>query len=64
MPPDTRQRIFEPFFTTKSGGMGLGLPIAKRSIELHGGSISVDCPPEDGTKMTIEIPAPTGEEPR
>ena len=49
-------KIFEPFFTTKGGGTGLGLPIAKRAIELHGGEISVYCAPEGGTKVVIRLP--------
>jgi hypothetical protein len=39
-PLEIRDRVLEPFFTTKSRGGGLGLPIAKRSAELHGGVLS------------------------
>ncbi len=35
-------RVFEPYFSTKTTGTGLGLPIARRNIELSGGSISVE----------------------
>ena len=48
--PGTRrllERVLEPFFTTKRGG-GLGLPIAKRSAELHGGSLTLSSPPAAG----------------
>src|SRR5205823_13330457 len=34
-------RVFEPYFSTKSTGTGLGLPIAKRNVELSGGSVSI-----------------------
>ena len=36
-----REKIFEPFVTTRHRGTGLGLPIAKRTIEQHGGSIKI-----------------------
>ena len=56
VPDDLRERIFEPFFTTKSRGGGLGLPIARRTIELHGGTLQLECPPSGGTTITIELP--------
>ncbi len=58
IPADVRTRIFEPFFTTKTRGTGLGLPTAKRIIDLHGGSIEVDCPAERGTAVRVKLPAP------
>jgi two-component system sensor kinase FixL len=54
--PATIKRIFEPFFSTKGGGTGLGLPIAKRLVGLHGGALTVECPPEGGTRVTMELP--------
>ncbi len=56
IPTDRLARIFEPFFTTKGGGTGLGLPIAKRVVELHEGEISIDCPCSGGTRVVIELP--------
>jgi two-component system sensor histidine kinase PilS (NtrC family) len=56
IPPEIRDKIFTPFFTTKSRGTGLGLPTAKRLIEAHRGQISIDCPPEGGTIVTIQLP--------
>jgi PAS domain S-box-containing protein len=53
---DIRDRVFEPFFTTKARGGGLGLAIARRTAELHGGSIRFECPPTGGTVMTIHLP--------
>jgi signal transduction histidine kinase len=49
-------RIFEPYFSTKAVGTGLGLTIAKRNIEIHGGTISVDSAPGHGTAVYVEIP--------
>lgn len=40
--PEQRRRIFEPFFTTKPRGTGLGMAIAQRIVDSHGGSISVE----------------------
>jgi signal transduction histidine kinase len=56
IPPEIRDQIFEPFFTTKSRGGGLGLPIARRTAELHGGSLTVECPETGGTVMTLTLP--------
>jgi signal transduction histidine kinase len=56
IPTDIRDRIFEPFFTTKARGGGLGLPIARRTVELHGGAITVSCPPGGGTHVRIALP--------
>jgi signal transduction histidine kinase len=56
IPDEIRPRAFEPFFSTKHRGTGLGLAIAKRAVELNGGSIDLDCPPEGGTRVTIDLP--------
>lgn len=50
------QRVFELFFTTKSHGTGLGLAVAKKIIERHGGTISVDSVLGRGATFTIEVP--------
>jgi PAS domain S-box-containing protein len=56
IPNDIRDQIFEPFFTTKARGGGLGLPIAKRTAELHGGSLALECPEGGGTVATLMLP--------
>ena len=56
IPVEIRDQIFEPFFTTKARGGGLGLPIARRTAELHGGSLTLECPAAGGTNVTISLP--------
>jgi signal transduction histidine kinase len=56
IPAEIREQVFEPFFTTKARGGGLGLPIAKRTAELHGGSLRLECPDGGGTVVTMQIP--------
>jgi signal transduction histidine kinase len=50
------ERIFEPYFSTKAVGTGLGLTIAKRNIEIHGGTIAVESAPGRGTTVVVELP--------
>ncbi len=54
--PEQRQRIFEPFFTTKTKGTGLGMAIAKRMIEAHGGRIAVGSGDGRGAEIVITLP--------
>jgi len=56
MPENVLENIWTPFFTTKAKGMGLGLPICKRIIEAHGGTISAESTIGKGTTFTITIP--------
>ena len=57
IPSDIRQTVFDPFFTTKARGGGLGLPIAKRVAELHGGTLALSFPETGGTTARISIRA-------
>jgi signal transduction histidine kinase len=59
MDPEALARAFEPYFSTKATGTGLGLPIAKRNVELTGGTIAVTSERERGT--TVELMLPTVE---
>jgi len=57
MSRETAERIFDLYFSTKDAGTGLGLPIAKKIVEEHGGSIRVASEPGRGTTVVIELPA-------
>ncbi len=54
--PEHLDRIFEPYFTTKEGGTGLGLALAQRIVEAHGGGITVDSRPGMGSTFRIRLP--------
>ena len=65
IPKELRDRVFDMFFTTKpvGKGTGLGLSISQKIINLHGGNILVDSPPEGGTRFIIELPLGFVEQP-
>lgn len=54
--PEVEKRLFDPFFTTKDAGTGLGLPIAARIVEKHGGSLSYQTQVGHGTTFGIVLP--------
>jgi len=54
--PERLPRIFDPFFTSKEKGMGIGLYLARKIIEAHGGRIGVESLPGRGTTFTIQLP--------
>lgn len=56
VPEDARETIFEPFHTTKTHGTGLGLAVARRVVESHGGTLSVTSAPSGGALFRAEIP--------
>jgi signal transduction histidine kinase len=57
MDEEALARAFEPYFSTKASGTGLGLPIAKRNVELSGGTIAVTSVRSRGTTVEIALPA-------
>jgi len=54
--PDIKDKIFSPFCTTKPRGMGLGLPIVKRTVFDHQGRVEVYSTPK-GTEVSVLLPA-------
>lgn len=54
--PEQKAKIFDPFYTTKTHGTGLGMAIAKRIVEAHGGEIAVGDTPGPGTEIQITLP--------
>ncbi len=56
IPADVRDRIAAAYFTTKPGGTGIGLHLAKKAVESHGGEILFDSPPGGGTSVTLRLP--------
>jgi two-component system sensor kinase FixL len=56
IPKEILPRIFEPYFTTKTRGVGLGMTIARRIVEAHGGTLTVDSTVGQGTRFQITIP--------
>lgn len=55
--PEVRRRLFEPFFTTKPGATGLGLPAVLRLVRRHGGFVTVETEPGQGTAFHCHFPA-------
>jgi signal transduction histidine kinase len=61
LPAAARERLFRPFFTTKERGTGLGLALAKKVADAHGGTLALEERPGGGTVARLAIPsAPAG----
>jgi two-component system chemotaxis response regulator CheY len=57
IPEELQARVFEPFFTHgKTKGIGLGMAIARRIVEEHGGTIDLESKPGHGTRFTFRLP--------
>ncbi|TME30258.1 MAG: ATP-binding protein [Chloroflexi bacterium] len=63
IPPEHRAHVFDRFYQAHAGqhfagvaGMGLGLYISRRIVEMHGGSIQIDAPADGGARVTVHLP--------
>jgi PAS domain S-box-containing protein len=56
MTKENIDKLWSPLFTTKAQGMGFGLPIVKRFVEAHGGSIRVESKVGKGSTFTVTLP--------
>ncbi len=54
--PEDRARVFEPYFTRKHTGTGLGLALAKQTIEHHRGSLELRPSDGGGTTAIVTLP--------
>jgi signal transduction histidine kinase len=57
MSPETLEKALTPFFTTREEGTGLGLPLVRRIVEEHGGSVEISSKVGGGTTVTMLFPA-------
>lgn len=55
--PEHTDHVFEPFFSTKENGTGLGLSVSYSVVQRHGGEISFQSKPGEGTTFTVWLPA-------
>jgi len=57
IPPENLSRVFDPFFTTKPGGTGMGLAIARKIVQAHGGDLSLVSREGEGTTARVWLPS-------
>jgi two-component system, OmpR family, sensor kinase len=63
VPPEIAERLFDLYFTTKSGGTGLGLAVARRFVEAHGGTLRYLGDHKPGAAFEVRLPIASGAAP-
>ncbi len=58
IPPEAIEKIFQAYYTSKKGGTGLGLAMARRIVQEHGGMLTVTSAVGKGSDFTIRLPLP------
>jgi signal transduction histidine kinase len=62
IPPEHREHIFDRFYQVTGSetmrGLGLGLHISRQIVDLHGGEIRAEFPPDGGSRFVVRLPAP------
>jgi signal transduction histidine kinase len=53
---EDQERVFDVFYSSRGGGTGLGLPIAARILEAHGGTIAVESELGEGARFVLKLP--------
>jgi two-component system sensor histidine kinase HydH len=61
IPDDLLKKIWQPFFTTKDKGSGLGLPVVRKIVEGHGGTVRIENGPLKGVQVTVTLPVGKGD---
>jgi PAS domain S-box-containing protein len=56
IPKMIQKQVFDPLYSTKQNGIGMGLPVCKQVMELHGGSIRLRSDAEQGTTVILRLP--------
>jgi two-component system nitrogen regulation sensor histidine kinase GlnL len=59
IPDDVLEKLATPFFTTRVGGTGLGLALSRHWLARHDGTLRIESPPGQGTRVRVELPLRT-----